>query len=239
MKKFLLALLVGCAVTQGAALAVERASVASVNGNIVLTLTGKSVQLTSSGMDVDPVLSPNGAMVVFTRKLAEKPVGSCEPAVSEKRELWLVGVDQKKKARRLLESKDAADPKDVLCDFALKQFTSDNRKVLFQTPAWVTSGALHEIDLTNGKQRYVLPSNGFRILTDCAMREYRDHLVVNQHRYFVFGGTYDWYWLFSRDGKTELGAVGEDATPLEEACDTDLVLGGRKAVQPATPGGTP
>lgn len=211
----------------GSVLAAERPTVAAASGNIVLTIGGRMVPLTSSGMDLDPALSPNGSLVVFTRKTAQASAGTCDLAVPEHRELWVIGAD-KSNEHELLAGKDTKDPKDSLCDFADKQFSSDGRKVLFETPAWATSGALHEIDLTTGAERYLLPSNGFRILTDCAMHEYRDHLVVNQHRYFVFGGSYDWYWLFSPDGRTELGAVGEDVGPLEEACDLQLNLGGAR-----------
>jgi hypothetical protein len=206
--------------------AAERPSVAAVNGNIVLTASGKQTQLTSSGADLDPVLSPNGSLVVFTRKLTGVAATRvCDMAVAEQRELWIIGAD-KKNERKLLASKEDDDPKASLCDFMRKQFSSDGRKVLFETPAWATSGALHEYDLTTNKEHYVIPSNGFRILTDCAMREYRDHLVVSQHRYFVFGGSYDWYWLFSPDGKRELGAVGESLAQLEEACDLKLNIEG-------------
>jgi hypothetical protein len=214
--------------------AAERASVAAVNGNIVLTVSGKQIQLTTSGTDLDPVLSPNGSLVVFTRKTTVAATSMCTLAVAEKRELWVIGAD-KSKPRKLLTSKDAQDPKAMLCDFTHKQFNSDGRKVLFETPAWATSGALHEIDLTTNKERYIAASNGFRVLTDCAMREYRNQLVISQHRYYVFGGSYDWYWLFSPDGKRELGAIGTDLGPLEEACDLDLDLAVRAPSVPSTP----
>lgn len=217
---FLLLLCVGSA----AAAPAERMSVAVVNGNVVLTVAGKATQVTTSGRDLEPVVSPNGSLVVFTRKVPwmSSPPG-CSMGTPEVRELWVIGTD-KKGERKLLASKDADDPKVVLCDFMKKQFSSDGRRVMFETPAWATSGALHEYDLTTNRQRYVIPSNGFRILTDCAMREYRDHLVVSQHRYFVFGGSYDWYYLFSPDGKRELGAIGEDPGPLADACELDLGL---------------
>jgi len=160
-------LLIGSA----AAAPAERTSVTAVNGNIMLTAGGKQTQLTTSGNDLDPVVSPNGALVVFTRKVpGTASAGSCEMAVAEQRELWVIGAD-KKGERKLVAGKDAKDPKAVLCDFMIKQFTSDGRKVLFETPAWVTSGALHEYDLTTNRERYVAPSNGFRILSNCAMRE--------------------------------------------------------------------
>jgi hypothetical protein len=205
----------------GGAHAAERPSVSVVNGNVFLSTMGKQVQLTTSGKDSDPVLSPNGSLVVFTRSVSDPATSVCNMAVTEKREMWVVGSD-KKNERKLLSSNNADDPKNALCDFGSKQFTSDGRKVLFETPAWATSDALHEYDLTTNQERYLIPSNGFRILTDCAMREYRDHLVVNQHRYFIFGGSYDWYWMFSPDGKRELGAVGENLNQLEDACDLKL-----------------
>lgn len=205
--------------------AAERASVAVVGGNVVLTTGGKQLQLTSSGQDLDPAISPNGALVVFTRKLTTGATKTCDMAVAEQRELWVIGSD-KSNEHKLLGAKENDDPKSTLCDFMSKQFTADGRKVLFETPAWATSGALHEYDLTTNRERYLVPSNGFHILTNCAMREYRDHLVVSQHRYFVFGGSYDWYWLFSPDGQRELGAIGENLNQLEDACDMKLDLGG-------------
>jgi len=38
--------------------------------------------------------------------------------------------------------------------------------------------------------------------------QYKGYLIVNQHRYFIGGGSYDWYWLFSPAGK-EAGPFGE------------------------------
>jgi hypothetical protein len=44
--------------------------------------------------------------------------------------------------------------------------------------------------------------------------EYKDCLLVQQHRYFVGSGSYDWYWLLRPDGK-EVGPVGEDTSNFE------------------------
>jgi len=74
------------------------------------------------------------------------------------------------------------------------------------SPAWTTSGAVHVVNTTNGKERFVLAGNDLEVIHS---GEYRDHLLVSQHRYFVGGGSYDWYWLFRPDGE-EVGPVGED-----------------------------
>jgi hypothetical protein len=54
-----------------------------------------------------------------------------------------------------------------------------------------------------------MPANDIIVLSACADPEHRDDLVVQQHRYFAVGGSYDWYWLFDRTGTTEKGAVGD------------------------------
>ena len=58
------ALIVAALASPSLALGAARPTVAAVNGNIVLTSGGRSVQLTKSGMDLDPVLSPNGAFYI-------------------------------------------------------------------------------------------------------------------------------------------------------------------------------
>ena len=54
--------------------------------------------------------------------------------------------------------------------------------------------------------RSVCPAAEFEVVSS---GHYRDDLLVQQHRYFIGGGSYDWYWLLKPDGK-EIGPVGED-----------------------------
>jgi hypothetical protein len=50
--------------------------------------------------------------------------------------------------------------------------------------------------------------------------KYRDHLLVSQHRYFLGGGSYDWFWLFDSRGK-EVGPVGEDTENFKSLYATE------------------
>ena len=77
------------------------------------------------------------------------------------------------------------------------------------TPAWATSGALHVYDTRDKKLSFVMPANDVIVLSACKSQEYRDNLVVQQHRYFVVAGSYDWYWLYDRTGKREKGPLGD------------------------------
>jgi len=108
---------------------------------------------------------------------------------------------------RLLLKGRGGDPERQLCDFKSKQFSSDGRRLYFLTPAWTTSNALHVFDMRAGDEHFLLPANGFLVLNFCRSK-YTDHLVVLSHRHFLFGGSYDWYWLYDPSGKKELGPLG-------------------------------
>ena len=100
----------------------------------------------------------------------------------------------------------------VIATFEDVNSSSDGRCVFFVTPAYATSGAVHVVDTTSGKERFLMAGNGLEVIHS---GEYRDCLLVGQHRYFIGGGSYDWIWLFRPDGK-EIGPVGEDATSFKE-----------------------
>ena len=103
-------------------------------------------------------------------------------------------------------------PETQLCDFRQKQFSSDGRRLYFLTPGWATSGALHVFDTRSGDDRFVTPANDVLVLSFCP-NKYKDDLVVLAHRYFLLGGSYDWYWLYDPTGKKELGPLGEFDKP--------------------------
>ena len=78
--------------------------------------------------------------------------------------------------------------------------------------AWATSGSVHAYDFEKKTQRYVMPGNDPQVVP---AGEYKGHLLVAQHRYFLGGGSFDWYWLFTQDGK-EVGPVGETTDNFHE-----------------------
>jgi hypothetical protein len=127
----------------------------------------------------------------------------------------------------LLHGLDSKGPKKTICGFSHKQFTSDSRFIYFLSPAWAVSSGLHRYDTRTKAVTFVLDANDVLVLNDCKNPEYRDNLIVNQHRYFVAGGAYDWYFLFDSVGKKEKGPLGEyeneaavrDAITASGLCD--------------------
>jgi hypothetical protein len=75
---------------------------------------------------------------------------------------------------------------------------------------------LHVYDLRTHDERFVLAANDLLVLNFCR-NKYQDDLVVESHRYFLFGGSYDWYWLYDPAGGKELGPLGQFENPEEMA----------------------
>jgi hypothetical protein len=205
MKQFLLAII--CAAVPFPAFS---QTVSVKDGNIQFTdKSGKTTALTSSGRDSAPVLAPDGKWVAFVRKVDGKKIATGSDEV-DPTELWQVRVDGKE-ASLLLRCRESQKPESLIAAFETLQFSTNGKLLYFVTPAWATSGAVHVVDTTNRKERYLFPGNNLKIVP---AGEYKDCLLVQQHKYFVGGGSYDWFWLLRPDGK-EVGPVGEDTETFE------------------------
>jgi hypothetical protein len=218
--RVLLATVMAFACLQGAtAQTAPRPSAARVTvsaGNIFIEKGGQRRQLTRLGRDFDPALSPDKRFVVFTRGDGKPPPddpGECKTGAGAD-QLRRIDADGKNE-HLLLTGHDGGKPPQQLCRFEQKQFTSDGRKLFFLSPGWTTSGALHVYDFDKKTVNFVAPANALIVLNFCAGK-HRDALVLNQHRYFLGGGSYDWYWLYDPSGRKEIGPVGDDSAKPEE-----------------------
>ena len=188
-------------------------------GNIFIEHGGKKTKLTASEMDIDPVLAPGGAVVVYTRQGRGRSVRgydisqvcTTDPRPDELRQINADGTGDK-----VLLTGRKGQPDEQLCDFRNKQFSSDGRRLYFLTAVWPTSGALHVFDMHSGDEHFLLSANDLLVLNFCA-NKYKDNLAVLSHRNFLLGGSYDWYWLYDSTGKKELGPLGEFDNPDDMA----------------------
>jgi len=202
--------LVLCAATL--ALPAVAQTVSVKDGNIQFTdKSGHSTALTSSGRDSGPVLAPDGKWVVFVRKIDGKKIATGSDEV-DPTELWQVRVDGKE-ATLLAKCRDTGKPETGIAAFRSLQFSTNGKLVYFVTPAWAVTGAVYVVDTTNRKVRYLFPGNDVKVVPP---GEFKDCLLVLQHRYFIGGGSFDWYWLIRPDGK-EIGPVGETTENFEAA----------------------
>lgn len=195
-----------------ARVAAGETTVTARDGNIFISADGVEKQLTSTGRDSNPVLDPQRKWLVFTRSIDGKPIQTGnDPDGYPPAELWQIRVDGKEPLM-LLRTRNSEKMESVIAGFENVQFSSDGRLVYFVTPAWATSGAVHVVDTTNRKERFVVAGNDLEVVHS---GEYRDHLLVRQHRYFMGGGSYDWFYLFTPQGK-EVGVVGEDTANFKD-----------------------
>jgi hypothetical protein len=193
--------------------------VKAVHGNIiVIDGKGPARTLTTTGHDSDPVLSPDGKRVVFVRSVAGPAPKDCSADLSEAKpvELWTVGSNGSG-AKKLLGLHSAKDVHAVVCAFGKPQFSSNSQLLYFETPAWATSGAVHVYDFKASADHFVSDGDDLTVLNSCLSDQYRDALMMTKHKYFAFGGSYDWYWLVSPAGK-ELGPIGETTNAAKDEC---------------------
>jgi hypothetical protein len=210
MKRLLLVL---CSVL---AVPVFGQSVSVKEGDILFTdKSGQTTALTSSGRDFGPVLAPDGKWVVFVRKVEGKAIATGSDEV-DPTELWQVRADGKE-ATLLVKCRDTGKPETGIAAFQSLQFSTNGKLVYFVTPAWAVTGAVYVVDTTNRKVRYLFPGNDVKVVPS---GEFKDCLLVLQHRYFMGGGSYDWYWLVRPDGN-EVGPVGETTENFEATYSKD------------------
>jgi Tol biopolymer transport system component len=158
--------------------------VSARGGNIYISDGGVEKQLTASGRDSTPLLAPDGKWVAFVRSVDGKPILSGNIDDGKPAELWQVRINGKEPTR-LASTRPADKPENIIAAFDDLQFSADGRLLYFVSPAWTTSGAVHVVDTTNRKERFVLAGNDLQVIHS---GEYRDHLLVSQHRYFLGGG---------------------------------------------------
>jgi WD40 repeat protein len=172
----------------------QPARVYSDAGNIFIERSGGTTKLTASEMDLDPVLSPNGTFVVYTRQGRSRGPRAYAPdqlCTTQPRPDELRRINSDGSADQLVLKGRGGTPERQLCDFKSKQFSSDGRRLYFLTPGWAASDALHVYDMRAGEEHFLLPANDVLVLNFCRSY-YKDHLIVLSHRYFFLGGSYDW-----------------------------------------------
>lgn len=186
-------------------------SVTSEAGNLVYRASADAAprQLTTTGLDSDPALSPDGRTIAFIRRMPGQSVLGPSGYV-EASALWIMRVDGGG-ARMLVRARSTHNPEWMLSGLRQPRVSPDGRLIYFLSSAWTTSGAVHAVDVASGEERFVAPANSLEVVPSGT---YAGHLIVSQHRYFLAGGSYDWLWLLTPEGEV-VGPVGEDEAALE------------------------
>jgi hypothetical protein len=177
--------------------------------------------LTQTGRDREPKLHPDGKTVYFVRSFEGEfkgeqfmPLDGKGPEDGIlKEELWKVDINGKNLQMLFQNTHWAIDHPSgyALASLDNIQFSPKGDKVYSETAEWVTSNALNVMDV-NGKNRKMLGAGNSTKIVKSTMdseKDYSGYIVTNQHRYGLFGGSYDWYWLYDPEWK-EIGLLGPD-----------------------------
>jgi hypothetical protein len=133
-------------------------------------------------------------------------------------ELWIANADGTE-ARRLVSGRAADSVECTLAALSSPQFSPDGRRVYFLSRAWVTSDAVHAVDVASGREWFVAPGNSLAIIPRGPLA---GCLLVSQHRYRSDqGGAYDWTWLLATNGQ-ELALAASDSAGADHRMATWL-----------------
>lgn len=179
------------------------------DGNVFYESKGLEKQITSSGRVEEARLHPNGEWIYFVREDKQEK----EKFIYF--ELWRVNVDgtNSEKLFRNTISQTVGDGYDQAWIGNI-QFSPLGDKVYFEASQWATSAGLHVINPEGTDEKLLGGGNDTRIILEAREVDeehgnLKGYIVTNQHRYWWFGGSYDWYWLFTPDFK-EVGPLGDD-----------------------------
>jgi len=172
-------------------------------GNIYIkNAEGKVQALTNTGKDFQPCLSPDGEIVVFVRSIDENISTELDIICNE---IWSINVETKQE-RLLICGKKDDDLTNNLSNLRSPQSSPDGKRIYFMSSAWVTSAAIHVMNSDGTEERFLTGGNSLEVLQETDDGEYNGYLIVEKHKYFLGGGSYDWHWLVTPDGE-EVGPI--------------------------------
>jgi hypothetical protein len=181
-------------------------SVFEKQGDIFLKLNdGKTIRLTNDGKNSQPNLSPNKSKVVFVKDPSGVPLPANPAMELQAKEIFVYDLSSRKQ-KRIVAGRYSEKPEENLTGFKSPQFSIDSKSIYFMSAAWAVSGAVHMVNLETRKIKFICPGNSLEVILK---GKYKGYLIVSKHKYFLGGGSYDWYWLVDSNGK-EVGPVGEE-----------------------------
>lgn len=180
-------------------------SVAAVGGNIVYRAANGATRVLSSGGGFrEPALSPDGKTAAFIHDDGPSSDRFNGPPTS----LWVADTATGN-ARKLIGGHDATDMKEVFASFGGPVFSLDGGFVYVTANAWATSGAVHQVSLASGQERFVIDGG-----CDAVIRTgpWRGYLLVTRHMYYPAPreGSYDPTYVVRPDAKQSFPVPGTD-----------------------------
>lgn len=164
----------------------------------------KVFQLTKNTKLTNLIESPDGKWIAFVKKSNFTIPSNCFYSAEKgehANEIWIVNTREMTKKLLVAPHFICGDVSKVVIDPHNLQFSPNSKTLYFETSAWVTSGAIHAVDVDGNHLRFVTDGNELRVVQS---GPYKGDIIVNQHRYRFKGdtplGSYNWDWLFTPTG---------------------------------------
>ena len=158
-------------------------------------------QLTRGAKLTDLIESPNDKWIAFVKKRNFVVPKNCSYFFSKgdhADEIWIVNTEKMTKKLLVPPHFTCSDVTKLIIDPHHLRFSLDSKTLYFETSAWVTSGAVHAVNIDEKNERFVTDGTELQIVQTGS---YKGDLIVSQHRYHDKGGSYNWDWLFTPAGK--------------------------------------
>ena len=154
---------------------------------------------TRNNSDSDAAIDPDTGQPIDTAK---------DKNTDYAQQIWIYDVKSKKQKVLVHSNFSCNDPEKQILDPQELKFSPDGKKLYFMTTGWVTSAALHVVNVDGKHEHYLIPTNDYSIIPK---GQYKGYIIAWQHRYFVAPGSYNWYSLYSPSGK-KIGSLGKEVT---------------------------
>ena len=193
-------------------------------GDLYLKAANKEVRLTYTGLNKSPVIHPSGEWIYYIKTTEANPdngdMGSVDPPKGYmgsyvfKEEIWKMKMSGESKSFVYKSPKppEANQTWYTLSSIDNIKFSPSGDKLYFQSDPYTVTGTMWGMDSNGSNAQCMSSGYSYRIIksnTDGTDNKYKGYLIIKQHRYFTFGGSYEWWWLFDPDFK-EIGPIGDN-----------------------------
>jgi dipeptidyl aminopeptidase/acylaminoacyl peptidase len=166
-------------------------------GNVYYRDAGDQVrQVTNTGLDSGPTLSPDGTRIAFVRTIARGTQYKEDDITA----LYLFDIVSGQEVR-------AIEPHPEFMSVHSPVFSLDGGFVYILASRWATSDAVYQVNLASRTERFIIDGN-----TETVIRNgpWRGYLLVSRHRYRPTGGSYNPTFVVRSDAKVMFMVPGTD-----------------------------
>ena len=176
------------------------------NGNIYYRgADGKLRRITEGGRNHSPAVSPDGAQVVFVRDAVDyseyNDFTRSGPA-TRVMQLWVANLATGETHLALDSPVEVGGRK--YSGFYAPQFSGNGHQIYFMVQSSASSGSVLRVATLGGQPSYFAEALDFAVIP---AGQYKDDLIIQQHRSKLAMGYYDWFYLFRPDS-SEVGVIG-------------------------------